>query len=61
MYKRQPIEAQLVKTDEAGTPLAGAVFSIHGTFAGGYAQERKITLDPTDEDGIDVYKRQMCM
>ena len=47
-----PIEAQLVKTDEAGTPLAGAVFSIQGTFAGGYAQERKITLDPTDEDGI---------
>lgn len=47
-----PIEAQLVKTDEAGTPLAGAVFSIQGTFAGDYAQEREITLDPTDENGI---------
>lgn len=47
-----PIEAQLVKTDEAGTPLAGAVFSIQGTFAGDYAQVREITLDPTDENGI---------
>lgn len=47
-----PIEAQLVKTDEAGTPLAGAVFSIQGTFAGDYAQKREITLDPTDENGI---------
>lgn len=47
-----PIEAQLVKTDEAGTPLAGAVFSIQGTFTGDYAQEREITLDPTGEDGI---------
>lgn len=47
-----PIEAQLVKTDEAGTPLAGAVFSIQGTFAGDYAQAREITLEPTDEDGI---------
>ena len=47
-----PIEAQLVKTDEAGTPLAGAVFSIQGTFTGDYAQEQEITLDPTDEDGI---------
>lgn len=47
-----PIEAQLVKTDEAGTSLAGAVFSIQGTFAGDYAQEREITLDPTDENGI---------
>ena len=47
-----PIEAQLVKIDEAGTPLAGAVFSIQGTFTGDYVQEREITLDPTDEDGI---------
>lgn len=47
-----PIEAQLVKTDEAGTPLAGAVFIIQGTFAGDYAQAQEITLDPTDEDGI---------
>lgn len=47
-----PIEAQLVKTDEAGTPLAGAVFSIQGTFTGDYAQEREITLDPIGEDGI---------
>lgn len=47
-----PIEVQLVKTDEAGTPLAGAVFSIQGTFTGDYAQEREITLDPTGEDGI---------
>lgn len=47
-----PIEAQLVKTDEAGTPLAGAVFSIQGTFTGDYAQEREITLGPTGEDGI---------
>lgn len=47
-----PIEAQLVKTDEAGTPLAGAVFIIQGAFAGDYAQAQEITLDPTDEDGI---------
>lgn len=50
--KDTPIEAQLVKTDEAGTPLAGAVFSIQGTFAGDYAQAREITLEPTDKDGI---------
>lgn len=50
--KDKPIEVQLIKTDEAGTPLAGAVFSIQGAFAGDYAQAREITLDPTNEDGI---------
>ena len=36
-----PIEAQLVKTDEAGTPLAGAVFSIQGTLLATMRRRKK--------------------
>ena len=47
-----PIDAQLVKTDEAGTPLAGAIFTIQGAFAGDYEGESEITLAPSDANGI---------
>lgn len=47
-----PIEAQLVKTDEAGTPLANAIFTVQGTFAGDYANETEITLSATDANGV---------
>lgn len=47
-----PIEAQLVKTNEEGAPLEGAVFTIEGTFAGDYAGQRTIELGATDESGI---------
>lgn len=47
-----PIEAQLVKTDEAGTPLANAIFTVQGTFAGDYANETEITLRATDANGV---------
>ena len=47
-----PIEAQLVKTNEEGAPLEGAVFTIEGTFAGDYAGQRTIELGATDENGI---------
>ena len=48
----EPIEAQLVKTDETGMPLAGAVFKIEGTFAGEYADQTSIELAATNADGI---------
>lgn len=47
-----PIEAKLVKTDEAGTPLANAIFTVQGTFAGDYANETEITLSTTDANGV---------
>lgn len=47
-----PIEAQLVKADEAGTPLANAIFTVQGTFAGDYANETEITLSATDANGV---------
>lgn len=47
-----PIEAQLVKTDEAGAPLANAIFTVQGTFAGDYANETEITLSATDANGV---------
>lgn len=47
-----PIEAKLVKTDEAGTPLANAIFTVQGTFAGDYANETEITLSATDANGV---------
>ena len=47
-----PIEAQLVKTNEEGAPLEGAVFTIEGTFAGDYAGQRTIELGATGESGI---------
>lgn len=47
-----PIEAKLVKTDEAGTPLANAIFIVQGTFAGDYANETEITLSATDVNGV---------
>ena len=47
-----PINAQLVKTDEVGMPLAGAIFTIQGTFAGDYEGESEITLAPSDANGI---------
>ena len=47
-----PIEAQLVKTDEADTPLADAIFTVQGTFAGDYANETEITLSTTDTNGV---------
>lgn len=47
-----PIEAKLVKTDEAGTPLANAIFTVQGTFAGDYANETEITLSATDANGM---------
>ena len=47
-----PIEAKLVKTDEAGTPLANAIFTVQGTFAGDYANENEITLSATDANGV---------
>ena len=47
-----PIEAQLAKTDEAGTPLANAIFTVQGTFAGDYANETEITLSATDANGV---------
>lgn len=47
-----PIEAQLVKTDEAGTPLSNAIFTVQGTFAGDYANETEITLSATDANGV---------
>lgn len=47
-----PIEAKLVKTDEAGTPLANAIFTVQGAFAGDYANETEITLSATDANGV---------
>lgn len=47
-----PIEAQLVKTDADGSPLAGAVFTVEGTFAGDYANEGSVELAATGADGI---------
>lgn len=47
-----PIEAQLVKTDEAGAPLANAIFTVQGIFAGNYANETEITLSATDANGV---------
>lgn len=47
-----PIEAKLVKTDEASTPLANAIFTVQGTFAGDYANETEITLSATDANGV---------
>lgn len=47
-----PIEVKLVKTDEAGTPLANAIFTVQGTFAGDYANETEITLSATDANGV---------
>lgn len=47
-----PIEAKLVKTDEAGTPLANAIFTVQGTFAGDHANETEITLSATDDNGV---------
>lgn len=47
-----PIEAKLVKTDKAGTPLANAIFTVQGTFAGDYANETEITLSATDANGV---------
>ena len=51
-----PVEAQLVKTDAAGNPLAGAVFEITpadgSAFAGSYADKDALTLEATAADGV---------
>ena len=48
------IEAQLVKTDEEGVPLAGAVFTITGKFANSAADKEERVLGPTDSEGVVV-------
>ena len=48
------IEAQLVKTDEEGMPLAGAVFTITGKFANSAADKEERVLGPTDSEGVVV-------
>lgn len=50
----EPIEAQLVKTNEAGTPLAGAVFTVTGKFANTATDKEERTLEASNAEGIAV-------
>lgn len=46
-----PVEAKLVKVDEADEPLPGAIFEITGTFAGDLADQDSLTIGATTDDG----------
>ncbi|MDM8302538.1 SpaA isopeptide-forming pilin-related protein [Collinsella tanakaei] len=46
-----PVEAKLVKVDEADEPLPGAIFEITGTFAGDLADQDSLMLEATADDG----------
>ena len=49
-----PIEAAIMKVDDEGNPLAGAIFTVTGKFAGTASDKEERTLEASDAEGVAV-------